>query len=136
MTLPPLGDLPTHPRRPYVVSPRPRNLFGHCYIPATAKKKYIYNASPRKYSPPKEKRNNDYDKADELVPVMPISNITHTPRPLRRSPAEIRQEQYYKQLGKLDLRAIRREVRHLNEINKKVNDELHKYDENVEKSQI
>ena len=130
MDIPPLGDLPSNPRRPYVVSPRPRNLFGHCYMPPSIRKKYVYNATPRRYTPPKNKRKEEYER-ENFTPMIPITTMIHSPRPIRKSPAEIRREILYRQMG-IDMKSIKREIRELNKWNQKAYDNQHQYDKSAD----
>ena len=121
MNFAPLGDLPTTNRKPYIISPRPRNLFGHCYMPPSIKKKYLYAAVPPNYSPKKRVRNTEKrESQDGFLPCAPISTMTHTPRPLKRTPAEIREEQFRMQVSKIDLSDMKKEVEEYNQLTKRL----------------
>ena len=123
MELPPL-DLVQKPKNQHSISPRPRNLFGHCYMPASVKKKYVFAATPRNYLPNKNKMTvNESQNVDFLFPNSQMTTSIHTPRPLTKTPAEIRKRMYKMQEEKINIKQMAKEVEELNKMNKRANDE-------------
>lgn len=101
-------------RKTYVMSPRPRNLFGHVFMPASTRKKYIYPATPRNFLPKKEKKQLKPLQDDFFRPEQPMYPAIRSPRPVRPTPYEVRRSMEIDPLERINIKAVAREVRQMN----------------------